>query len=140
MAWNHAGSSFTRDIGLPFEPVSHTACACADLSSSRAGTRIIRRVPVGLTPRPPPVCNRRIDRAHRREGEPVRIAGVIDADGHVSEPSETWEQYLPSEYHIYAPRRLRDQAGHHRNAVAGELLPYIPQAPEWLRSDRPTGG
>jgi predicted TIM-barrel fold metal-dependent hydrolase len=70
----------------------------------------------------------------------VRIAGVIDADGHVSEPAETWEQYLPSEYHIYAPQRLRDEDGHHRNAVAGELLPYIPQAPEWLRPGRPTGG
>jgi len=70
----------------------------------------------------------------------VRIAGVIDADGHVSEPGEMWEEYLPGEYHIYAPRRLRDQAGNPRNAVAGHLLPHIPQAPEWLSPDRPTGG
>ena len=70
----------------------------------------------------------------------MRIAGVIDADGHVSEPAEMWEQYLPSGYEIYAPRRVRDQAGNPRNEVAGHLLPHIPQAPEWLAPGRPTGG
>jgi uncharacterized protein len=70
----------------------------------------------------------------------VRIAGVIDADGHVSEPAEMWEQYLPSGYEIYSPRRVRDQAGNPRNEVAGHLLPHIPQAPEWLAPGRPTGG
>ena len=33
----------------------------------------------------------------------MRVAGVIDADGHVAEPPEMWEHYLPAEYKIYAP-------------------------------------
>jgi uncharacterized protein len=70
----------------------------------------------------------------------MRVAGVIDADGHVAEPPEMWEQYLPSEYQIYAPRRVFDETSQRRNVVAGQLMPLIPQAPEWLSPDRPTGG
>jgi uncharacterized protein len=70
----------------------------------------------------------------------MRVAGVIDADGHVAEPPEIWEKYLPPEFMIYAPRRVRDEGDRQRNVVAGQLLPLIPTAPEWSSPDRPTGG
>jgi predicted TIM-barrel fold metal-dependent hydrolase len=66
--------------------------------------------------------------------------GTVDADGHVNEPPSLWPEYLPAEFHEYAPRLFRDDEGRPRQMIAGELMPAIPALEEWLSPDRPTGG
>ena len=64
---------------------------------------------------------------------------VIDADGHVSEPDEMWPEYLPEEFHPYAPRRVFDSQGRIRNHVGGVTNPPIPWNPDWAERLRPGG-
>ena len=51
---------------------------------------------------------------------------VVDADGHVSEPQDLWDTYLPSQYRRLAPRRVKDSQGHVRIMLGGELQPLLP--------------
>ena len=48
---------------------------------------------------------------------------VIDADGHVFEPDELWERYLPPELHDRRPRLVRDERGTTRYQLDGHLVP-----------------
>ena len=48
---------------------------------------------------------------------------VIDVDGHVFEPDEIWEQYLPVELHDRRPRLVRDERGTTRYQLDGHLVP-----------------
>lgn len=55
---------------------------------------------------------------------------VIDADGHFSEPSEMWLEYLAKKYRPYAPRRVMDNQGRMRSELGGRMSPYIPMPPK----------
>ena len=46
--------------------------------------------------------------------EPLRWSGAVDADGHVLEPDDMWEQYLEAALRPRAPRLLRDADGWER--------------------------
>lgn len=48
---------------------------------------------------------------------------VIDVDGHVFEPDELWEQYLPSAFHAARPRLTRDERGTTRYVLEGRMIP-----------------
>jgi predicted TIM-barrel fold metal-dependent hydrolase len=50
-------------------------------------------------------------------------AAVIDADGHVFEPDELWEQHLPAALHDRRPRIVRDERGTTRYRLDGHLIP-----------------
>jgi predicted TIM-barrel fold metal-dependent hydrolase len=47
---------------------------------------------------------------------------VIDADGHVFEPEELWERYLPSAWHPRRPRIERDERGTTRYVIDGQTI------------------
>ena len=51
---------------------------------------------------------------------------AIDADGHVMEPQSMWTEYLETEFHLDAPRLVRDTDGRRRLLIAGRLHEYIP--------------
>ncbi len=70
----------------------------------------------------------------------MRIAGVVDADGHVSEPPEMWNEHLAPEHRAHAPRIVRDEHGRFRILLAGELMPPIPTPKEWAGKFNPAGG
>jgi predicted TIM-barrel fold metal-dependent hydrolase len=70
----------------------------------------------------------------------VTISGVIDADGHVSEPAEMWLERLAPEHHVWAPRLVRDDVGRWRFLIAGQLMPPVPTPKEWAGRARPAGG
>jgi predicted TIM-barrel fold metal-dependent hydrolase len=70
----------------------------------------------------------------------VSIAGVVDADGHVTEPPEMWEERLAPEHRAFAPRLVRDERGQWRVLLDGELMPPIPTPKEWAARFRPAGG
>ena len=46
---------------------------------------------------------------------------VIDADGHVLEPGDVWDDYLPRDYRSYAPGWARDSQGRSRRMIEGRL-------------------
>jgi hypothetical protein len=49
---------------------------------------------------------------------------IIDADGHVIEPPDFWDQYFErGALYERRPRRIRDNNGNTRLMVDGELLP-----------------
>ena len=47
---------------------------------------------------------------------------VVDADGHVIEPPELWEQYLEKRHHARMPRPTRDPEGRFCYRVGDQLL------------------
>jgi uncharacterized protein len=49
-------------------------------------------------------------------------SSVFDADGHVIEPSDMWESYLPAAFRHYAPRVLQQQD--HFRFVCGERIGF----------------
>ncbi len=51
---------------------------------------------------------------------------VVDADGHVIEPEDIWDNFLPPAYRRLAPRRVRDSEGHVRFLLGDELQPFLP--------------
>jgi predicted TIM-barrel fold metal-dependent hydrolase len=70
---------------------------------------------------------------------------VFDADGHVVEPPETWERYLPAEFRSYAPRVLQEDdhfrficndrlgfriAGHWESCAAPGQTPHLTEVPQ----------
>src|SRR5215468_10657197 len=48
---------------------------------------------------------------------------VIDCDGHLLEPHDLWERYLPTSLRAKAPRLVRDRQGGIRIAMEGRLYP-----------------
>lgn len=46
---------------------------------------------------------------------------VVDCDGHVIEPDSIWRQYLPTQFHERAPRRIVDDDGFERVLIEGKL-------------------
>jgi predicted TIM-barrel fold metal-dependent hydrolase len=48
---------------------------------------------------------------------------IIDVDGHVWEPDELWEQYLPPELHARRPRIVLDDRGTTRYEFEGRVIP-----------------
>ena len=70
----------------------------------------------------------------------VQIPGTIDADGHVTEPREMWRERLPSELRAAAPRLVRDEQGHIRVYMAGEMMPPMPMPKEWEGQAQRAGG
>jgi predicted TIM-barrel fold metal-dependent hydrolase len=48
---------------------------------------------------------------------------VIDVDGHVFEPDELWERYLPRALHERRPRLVRDERGTTRYLLEGRMVP-----------------
>jgi len=48
---------------------------------------------------------------------------VIDCDGHLLEPHDLWERYLPASLRAKAPRLVRDRQGGIRIAMEGRLYP-----------------
>ena len=46
---------------------------------------------------------------------------VIDVDGHVFEPDEMWEKFLPAVYHADRPRLERDDRGTTRYRIEGRV-------------------
>ncbi len=48
---------------------------------------------------------------------------IIDVDGHVWEPDELWEQYLPPSFHDRRPRIVHDDRGTTRYAFEGKVIP-----------------
>ena len=48
---------------------------------------------------------------------------VIDVDGHVFEPDDLWEHYLPPALHDRRPRLVRDERGTTRYQLEGHLIP-----------------
>ena len=70
----------------------------------------------------------------------MSIAGVVDADGHVTEPPEMWAERLAPEHQAYAPRLVKDEHGGWRILLAGELMPSMPTPKEWASRLRPVGG
>jgi predicted TIM-barrel fold metal-dependent hydrolase len=48
---------------------------------------------------------------------------VVDVDGHVFEPDDLWERYLPPEFHERRPRLVLDDRGTTRYAIDGYLIP-----------------
>lgn len=51
---------------------------------------------------------------------------IVDADGHVLEPSDGWEAYLPADYHFAAPRWATDNQGRPRRLIGGRMQPPFP--------------
>jgi hypothetical protein len=45
---------------------------------------------------------------------------AIDADGHVQEPEDAWEQHIAAKWRSYAPRTVRDDRGPLRGTRAEE--------------------
>ena len=63
---------------------------------------------------------------------------LVDADGHVNEPTEAIADRLPAELRWASPRGWIDDQGRPRQIVGGEMMPPIPM-PEtgW---ENPSGG
>jgi len=51
---------------------------------------------------------------------------VIDADGHILEPAEGWERYLPARYREHAPRWVVDSQGRPRRMIGSRMQPPFP--------------
>src|SRR5207248_430094 len=45
------------------------------------------------------------------EPKPFPKSGAVDADGHICEPPDLWEQYLENEFKVRGPRIRKDKAG-----------------------------
>jgi uncharacterized protein len=48
---------------------------------------------------------------------------VIDVDGHVFEPDELWERYLPARFHEARPKLVLDDRGTTRYLLEGRMIP-----------------
>jgi uncharacterized protein len=48
---------------------------------------------------------------------------VIDVDGHVFEPDELWERYLPSRFHAARPKLVLDDRDTTRYLLEGRMIP-----------------
>ena len=48
---------------------------------------------------------------------------MIDVDGHVFEPDELWEQYLPTRFHERRPQLITDERGTTRYVIEGKVIP-----------------
>ena len=57
---------------------------------------------------------------------------VIDVDGHVFEPDDLWERYLPPAFHDRRPRLVRDGRGTTRYEIEGNLIPNGTGAGAWV--------
>src|SRR5260221_12622930 len=51
---------------------------------------------------------------------------VIDADGHILEPGDVWDDYLPREYRSSASSWARDSQGRNRRIIGGRMQPAWP--------------
>ena len=58
--------------------------------------------------------------------EAVIDVDVIDADGHVLEPGDVWDEYLPRDYRAYAPGWAVDTQGRNRRMIGGRMQPAWP--------------
>ncbi len=52
----------------------------------------------------------------------TRIYNCIDADGHILEPLELWQQYMDPKYRDRAPRAVKDNHGIERLVIDGKAL------------------
>jgi predicted TIM-barrel fold metal-dependent hydrolase len=59
-------------------------------------------------------------------GEMECDVDVIDADGHVLEPADVWNEYLPREYRAFAPGWAVDTQGRNRRMIGGRMQPAWP--------------
>src|SRR5580700_8874173 len=57
------------------------------------------------------------------EGLPMtRAYNVVDADGHILEPLDLWDNYIDPEFRDRRPRFVIDENGKERLSVEGKLL------------------
>lgn len=56
-------------------------------------------------------------------GLPTPQHRVIDVDGHVFEPDDLWERYLPASLHDRRPRLVLDERGTTRYLLEGKVIP-----------------
>jgi hypothetical protein len=57
------------------------------------------------------------------EGMPMtRAYNVVDADGHILEPLDLWDNYIDPEFRERRPRFVIDENGKERLSVEGKLL------------------
>jgi hypothetical protein len=47
---------------------------------------------------------------------------VIDADGHILEPVDLWDNYMDPQYHARAPRMFTDTDGKDRLNIDGKII------------------
>jgi predicted TIM-barrel fold metal-dependent hydrolase len=57
---------------------------------------------------------------------------VIDVDGHVFEPDELWERYLPARFHDGRPKLVRDDRGTTRYLLEGRMIPQGTGRGAWV--------
>lgn len=57
---------------------------------------------------------------------------VIDVDGHVFEPDEIWEKYLPKRFHDRRPRMVYDERGTTRYSLEGRVFPQPTGVGAWV--------
>jgi predicted TIM-barrel fold metal-dependent hydrolase len=57
---------------------------------------------------------------------------VIDVDGHVFEPDELWERYLPARFHAGRPKLVRDDRGTTRYLLEGRMIPQGTGRGAWV--------
>ena len=60
---------------------------------------------------------------------------IIDAEMHVMEPVDLWENYIDPEYKDRAPRRMNERRWDIRTMVEGEMMAWIPGGDSPAESD-----
>src|SRR6202048_2154739 len=61
-------------------------------------------------------------RQHPEEMSMPRAYNVVDADGHILEPLDLWDNYIAPEFRDRRPRFVIDENGKERLSVEGKLL------------------
>jgi len=73
-------------------------------------------------PRPAVAC-RNADFHRRRKAPMSRVYNVIDADGHILEPLDLWDNYMDPKFRDRAPQLVIDnETGKEKLSVEGQLL------------------
>ena len=69
----------------------------------------------------------------------LRYDGAIDADGHVLEPPDLWEQYLEPKYRDVAIRLKKDDQGLEYVEIGGRASRVLPspERPVFIEESRP---
>src|SRR5204863_204372 len=84
--------------------------------------RIPNDIQARAMPRPAVAC-RNPDFHRRREDPMSRVYNVIDADGHILEPLDLWDNYMDPKFRDRAPRLVIDnETGKEKLSVEGQLL------------------
>lgn len=58
----------------------------------------------------------------------ARAYNVVDADGHILEPLDLWDNYIDPEFRERRPRFVTDENGKERLSVEERLGPLSPEA------------